>query len=68
MLGGWDVARGGDLFRLNCASSHNFTGKGGRAIHCEITSKPLGRVIAELGRLPAPLRYADLPLYPHPFP
>lgn len=26
------------------------------------------RVPAELGRLPAPLRYADLPLYPHPFP
>jgi ubiquinol-cytochrome c reductase cytochrome c subunit len=24
-----DVARGGDLFRLNCASCHNFTGKGG---------------------------------------
>jgi ubiquinol-cytochrome c reductase cytochrome c subunit len=23
------VARGGDLFRLNCASCHNFTGKGG---------------------------------------
>ena len=28
LLGG-DVARGGDLFRLNCASCHNFTGKGG---------------------------------------
>jgi ubiquinol-cytochrome c reductase cytochrome c subunit len=26
---GHDVARGGDLFRLNCASCHNFTGKGG---------------------------------------
>lgn len=26
------------------------------------------RVPAELGRLPAPLRYADLPLHPHPFP
>ncbi|ADT98932.1 MULTISPECIES: cytochrome bc1 complex diheme cytochrome c subunit [Mycolicibacterium] len=26
---GNDVARGGDLFRLNCASCHNFTGKGG---------------------------------------
>lgn len=24
-----DVARGADLFRLNCASCHNFTGKGG---------------------------------------
>jgi ubiquinol-cytochrome c reductase cytochrome c subunit len=28
-LMGNDVARGGDLFRLNCASCHNFTGKGG---------------------------------------
>jgi ubiquinol-cytochrome c reductase cytochrome c subunit len=28
-LRGNDVARGGDLFRLNCASCHNFTGKGG---------------------------------------
>jgi ubiquinol-cytochrome c reductase cytochrome c subunit len=28
-LVGSDVARGGDLFRLNCASCHNFTGKGG---------------------------------------
>jgi ubiquinol-cytochrome c reductase cytochrome c subunit len=26
---GHDVARGADLFRLNCASCHNFTGKGG---------------------------------------
>lgn len=26
---GNNVARGGDLFRLNCASCHNFTGKGG---------------------------------------
>ncbi len=26
---GNDLARGGDLFRLNCASCHNFTGKGG---------------------------------------
>lgn len=28
LIGG-DVARGGDLFRLNCASCHNFTGRGG---------------------------------------
>src|SRR6185503_8474136 len=28
-LMGSNVARGGDLFRLNCASCHNFTGKGG---------------------------------------
>ena len=26
---GSNVARGGDLYRLNCASCHNFTGKGG---------------------------------------
>ncbi len=26
---GSDVARGGDLYRLNCASCHNFTGRGG---------------------------------------
>lgn len=24
-----DIARGGELFRLNCASCHNFTGRGG---------------------------------------
>jgi ubiquinol-cytochrome c reductase cytochrome c subunit len=28
-LRGADLGRGGDLFRLNCASCHNFTGKGG---------------------------------------
>lgn len=28
-LAGDDAARGGELFRLNCASCHNFTGKGG---------------------------------------
>ena len=28
-LVGSDVARGGDLFRLNCSSCHNFTGRGG---------------------------------------
>lgn len=28
-LRGDDIGRGGDLFRLNCASCHNFTGKGG---------------------------------------
>ena len=28
-LVGGDVARGGQLFRLNCASCHNFTGRGG---------------------------------------
>jgi quinol---cytochrome-c reductase cytochrome c subunit len=28
-LRGTDPARGGELFRLNCASCHNFTGRGG---------------------------------------
>ncbi|GFG68157.1 cytochrome bc1 complex cytochrome c subunit [Mycobacterium kubicae] len=28
-LRGSDLGRGGDLFRLNCASCHNFTGQGG---------------------------------------
>jgi ubiquinol-cytochrome c reductase cytochrome c subunit len=28
-LRGNDLGRGGDLFRLNCSSCHNFTGKGG---------------------------------------
>lgn len=28
-LQGSDTARGGELFRLNCASCHNFTGRGG---------------------------------------
>ncbi len=28
-LRGADTARGGELFRLNCASCHNFTGRGG---------------------------------------
>jgi ubiquinol-cytochrome c reductase cytochrome c subunit len=28
-LRGDDLGRGGDLFRLNCASCHNFTGRGG---------------------------------------
>ena len=28
-LRGTDLGRGGDLFRLNCSSCHNFTGRGG---------------------------------------
>ncbi len=28
-LRGEDLARGGELFRMNCSSCHNFTGKGG---------------------------------------
>ena len=38
---GNDVARGGDLFRLNCASCHNFTGKGG-ALSSGKYAPPLG--------------------------
>ncbi|MCC3314653.1 cytochrome bc1 complex diheme cytochrome c subunit [Nocardia africana] len=29
LIKGADLGRGGELFRLNCASCHNFTGKGG---------------------------------------
>lgn len=29
LIRGADVPRGGELFRLNCASCHNFTGRGG---------------------------------------
>ncbi|MFZ0835709.1 MAG: cytochrome c [Mycobacterium sp.] len=38
---GNDVARGGDLFRLNCASCHNFTGQGG-ALSSGKYAPPLG--------------------------
>ena len=31
-LRGDDLGRGGDLFRLNCSSCHNFTGKGRGAV------------------------------------
>jgi ubiquinol-cytochrome c reductase cytochrome c subunit len=30
---GADIARGGELFRTNCAQCHNFTGKGGALTH-----------------------------------
>ncbi|MFE7772369.1 c-type cytochrome [Streptomyces sp. NPDC057445] len=30
---GADIARGGDLFRTNCAQCHNFTGEGGALTH-----------------------------------
>ncbi|MFE9094431.1 c-type cytochrome [Streptomyces sp. NPDC007264] len=30
---GADIAKGGDLFRTNCAQCHNFTGKGGALTH-----------------------------------
>ncbi|QLY33563.1 c-type cytochrome [Nocardia huaxiensis] len=29
LIEGADIGRGGELFRMNCASCHNFTGKGG---------------------------------------
>ncbi|NNH72193.1 c-type cytochrome [Nocardia uniformis] len=29
LIEGGDLGRGGELFRMNCASCHNFTGKGG---------------------------------------
>jgi ubiquinol-cytochrome c reductase cytochrome c subunit len=38
-LRGTDLGRGGDLFRLNCASCHNFTGKGGALVR-EIRPRP----------------------------
>ncbi|MFI0963569.1 c-type cytochrome [Streptomyces sp. NPDC021080] len=31
--GGADIAKGGELFRTNCAQCHNFTGKGGALTH-----------------------------------
>ncbi|MBT2422957.1 c-type cytochrome [Streptomyces sp. ISL-22] len=31
--GGADIAKGGELFRNNCAQCHNFTGKGGALTH-----------------------------------
>jgi ubiquinol-cytochrome c reductase cytochrome c subunit len=40
-LRGNDVGRGGDLFRLNCSSCHNFTGKGG-ALSSGKYAPPLG--------------------------
>jgi ubiquinol-cytochrome c reductase cytochrome c subunit len=39
-LRGEDSARGGQLFRLNCASCHNFTGRGG-ALSSGKTAPPL---------------------------
>ncbi len=30
---GSDIAKGGELFRTNCAQCHNFTGKGGALTH-----------------------------------
>jgi ubiquinol-cytochrome c reductase cytochrome c subunit len=41
-LSGSDPARGGELFRLNCASCHNFTGQGG-ALSSGKFAPPLAR-------------------------
>jgi ubiquinol-cytochrome c reductase cytochrome c subunit len=50
---GDNVARGGDLFRLNCASCHNFTGKGG--------ALSSGKYAPDLGNAqPAPIYTAML--------
>ena len=38
---GGDMGRGGELFRMNCASCHNFTGKGG-ALSSGKFAPPLG--------------------------
>ncbi len=40
-LAGGDIARGSELFRLNCASCHNFTGEGG-ALSSGKFAPPLG--------------------------
>lgn len=40
-LRGDDIARGGELFRMNCASCHNFTGEGG-ALSSGKFAPPLG--------------------------
>ncbi|WP_072806308.1 cytochrome bc1 complex diheme cytochrome c subunit [Rhodococcoides yunnanense] len=40
-LTGGDIARGSELFRLNCASCHNFTGEGG-ALSSGKFAPPLG--------------------------
>ena len=55
-LRGDDLGRGGDLFRLNCASCHNFTGKGG--------ALSSGKFAPDLGarqRAADPRRDADRP-------
>ncbi|MGU3502844.1 cytochrome bc1 complex diheme cytochrome c subunit [Mycobacterium sp. C31M] len=54
MLAG-DVARGGDLFRLNCASCHNFTGKGGA-----LSSGKYAPDLGEAAKVPAQVYTAML--------
>ena len=50
-----DVARGGDLFRLNCASCHNFTGKGGA-----LSSGKYAPDLGEAAKVPAQVYTAML--------
>ncbi|KGI68781.1 cytochrome c [Mycolicibacterium rufum] len=52
---GNDVARGGDLFRLNCASCHNFTGKGGA-----LSSGKYAPDLGEAAKVPAQVYTAML--------
>ena len=40
---GADIAKGGELFRTNCAQCHNFTGKGGALTHGKYAPGPRGR-------------------------
>lgn len=47
-----NTARGGDLFRLNCASCHNFTGKGG--------SLSSGKYAPDLGNSPPQTIYTAM--------
>jgi ubiquinol-cytochrome c reductase cytochrome c subunit len=52
---GENVARGGDLFRLNCASCHNFTGKGGA-----LSSGKYAPDLGEAAKVPAQVYTAML--------
>ena len=52
---GENVARGGDLFRLNCASCHNFTGKGGA-----LSSGKFAPDLGEAAKVPAQVYTAML--------
>ena len=48
---GNNVARGGDLYRLNCASCHNFTGRGGALSSGKYAPRPRpGHAGADLHR------------------
>ena len=41
--GGADIAKGGELFRTNCAQCHNFTGKGGALTNGKYAPNARGR-------------------------